>query len=228
MKTKIFTLVELLIVIAIIAILASMLLPALRKARESAKRISCSNNLKQISMGIGMYTGVYNGFLPSYDYQAGGQRFWFYNVGNMIDETISDYSKFAAMKPDYFKCPSLSNPGWGAQNLSYGYNPHLGYFRAGGVGDRYKINQIRRPSEIIMNADGDGDGSYDSYVDLSYYIVGNRHDDGSPLAYVDGHTQWKKRYDVSRYGALPQDNSSVGPETTELQKMWAKAGWATK
>lgn len=97
-RNRFFTLIELLIVIAIIAILASMLLPALAKARKTAKLINCTNNLKTIGLISTMYANDNNGFFPpfatsrffSYTFVPGSSAsvtktldvFWKYFIGD--------------------------------------------------------------------------------------------------------------------------------------------------
>ena len=61
---KAFTLIELLVVIAIIAILAGMLLPAVSRAKEMGKRISCVNDMRQLALSLQMYSGDNDGYFP--------------------------------------------------------------------------------------------------------------------------------------------------------------------
>ncbi|MEW4561135.1 DUF1559 domain-containing protein [Bremerella sp. JC770] len=96
-----FTLVELLVVIAIIGILIALLLPAVQQAREAARRMSCTNNLKQIGLATHNYADTYQGAFPNAGW-AGPDN------PAPLNGYLSDYSPMAKILP-YMEQQNLQN-----------------------------------------------------------------------------------------------------------------------
>ena len=127
-KRKAFTLIELLIVIAIIAILAAILMPVFASAREKARASACISNQKQIGLGILQYYQDYDETVP-----AGTDP---YGMGCGWAGQIQPYIKNVGV----FLCPSDTNPG---DIISYALNANLV--------DRQSVNSVWTPVPAVVS-----------------------------------------------------------------------------
>ncbi len=111
-----FTLVELLVVVAITAIMAALLLPALWGARERSSRAVCKSNLRNVLMGLQVYADDYSGTLPSSADNAGD-----YHAIRLSDATFTNFvSRYLDNVSNVFYCPNVDYDGMTLHD-KYGY-----------------------------------------------------------------------------------------------------------
>ena len=155
-----FTLVELLVVIAVIALLAALLLPALKNARELAKQINCLNNQKQIGLSVMGYVNDCNGWFPSC-YSGAGAVYGMYHTYTWV---WAQKECNASILP--FQCPSATNPYDPKTDIWYGMNVCLNSGRVNSglySGTHLNISKVANPSRAVLLGDK-YDKNGDSYA----------------------------------------------------------------
>jgi len=197
-----FTLIELLVTIAIISILAAILFPVFARARENARRASCMSNMKQIALGVMMYTQDYDERFP--------------RIGGKVPTTIIPYGWADALQPytkstQVFKCPSVGENVSTPETLGYVeyfFNIMLNEGVSG-----VSIAAVNEPTTTIMAGDGaSGNARYstDGYTSntggmssacrqpdgaehfTQLRVTDARHLEGVNFAFADGHVKWLK------------------------------------
>jgi prepilin-type N-terminal cleavage/methylation domain-containing protein len=198
---SLFTMIELLLVIAIIAILASMLLPALKRAQEKSKEIACGGTLKQMGLAWVMYAGenddwVLNGCCP----------YWFEHLapycGNNLPECAASNALMSWSMNTYY--PNNIGGVWS----NYAYNLKLGYWSSTySVYAYYKLARLGtarlKATDIAVFCDAATapvSGIMFSYPNIEWSQeeawMGKWHSYGLNLLCADTHVAWRRWHNL--------------------------------
>jgi prepilin-type processing-associated H-X9-DG protein/prepilin-type N-terminal cleavage/methylation domain-containing protein len=204
-----FTLVELLVVLAVITLLAALLFPVLVQAREGGRRASCLSNLRQIGQAQLLYVQDWDERFPAWRQEVTTElptirpqpiplepsSVWVYwiellqpylcNTDVFIDRSACDPTdtRVGTKLADYALLT------WGPGGIGTWQNP---YYRW--AGPSLTIGQIRRPSETFSVMDG-----YTAIRGTEAWHLA-RHGKGMNVAFLDGHVRWLPPEEVSRVG----------------------------
>ena len=218
-----FTLIEMLIVIAIIAILASMLLPALNKAKEKAQAVSCINSAKQIVLSCNQYANDF-GFLPlCNDNRIGNEKgrpaYVLWQSGYLKNRKLFKYG-CAVTRPRQNSVDYAEN-----FQVRYGYNQYIGTLVNGQVQNLWgkdctpvRLGSISSPSHKVLISDySSPDAGNLAYVRYYNDIVTENssgrsfycHSSRSNFAFIDGHAE------AVAYQNIGLKHNNTGPSSTQ-------------
>lgn len=197
-----FTLVELLVVISIIALLVSILMPSLGRAREQAKSVICQSNLRQQGLAVEFYVEDYDGtiipWLENIDGNIFKPKIWTaflapyigdHEAGKGSDSKFSEEEEARQSSLQVFQCPSQKESFQFRFQVRYGINPaHTSYSDNNMKFYPRKRGKILRPTERLLVADSMG--LHAKYVDISQLYI----PDGSGYLIVPGR-EWGYQWD---------------------------------
>jgi prepilin-type processing-associated H-X9-DG protein len=184
-KKLVFTMVELLVVIAVIMILLTLLMPGLNVARQAGKRIQCVNNMKTLGQQFSFYSNDYDSYMVTPRCPP----------ADMWGQLLAFHSSYVSYNAPFLWCPSRSDDK--AQNISsgsgydYGVNYYICSLPRCNIWAR--LERVRYPSLSAYLLESPGN----YHVNADSLPGALRHMGGANILFIDGHLNWSKQISPS-------------------------------
>ena len=212
-NTGAFTLLELLVSIAILALLGALLLPAIARAKSRAKTVSCKNNLRQLGHALAMYEGDFRNYPGAGDCAVSTNQ-WPYLLGSTTSWVVK-IGPYVGTDPLVFACPEYDAPAFRADITtkweSYGYNGSgsaEAYYALQNLGlglgkdnfvnsaavkaaaDMIALGDLQLPPSIGLNVISPNPVLAGGRL---FSIIPERHAGGACMVFADSHVEWAKQ-----------------------------------